>query len=369
MRLNKILFILHLPPPVHGSSIMGLYIKESEIINTNYDCNYIDLGTSKTIDEIGKKSIGKIFRYFAIIGAVFKALIIHRPAICYFAITVKGVGFYKDTLIVLLVKLFRIKLVYHLHNKGVSKRENKLLDNLLYRFVFKNSEVILLSPRLYPDIQKYVSLNEVHYCPNGVQFINSFTKSEIVKDRVEILFLSNMIKKKGVYILLDACELLKRKNLNFYCTFVGGQGDITDQQFIDKVATKGLANHVKYVGKKLGNEKSDFFTKAHIFAFPTYYDHETFGLVNLEAMQYELPIVSTFEGGIPDVIENGLTGFLVPQEDSNELSEKLALLIQNKELREEMGKKGRIRYEQNFTLKHFENNLVTILNKCLLLKN
>ena len=60
-----------------------------------------------------------------------------------------------------------------------------------------------------------------------------------------------------------------------------------------------------------------------------------------------------------------VNGFLVPQKDSNKLAEKLGMLIQNKDLREEMGKYGRMRYEKNFTLQHFECNLNTILTNCL----
>ena len=56
----KILFILHLPPPVHGSSMVGQYIKDSKIINTSFVAQYINLSTSKTVDEIGKYPILKI---------------------------------------------------------------------------------------------------------------------------------------------------------------------------------------------------------------------------------------------------------------------------------------------------------------------
>lgn len=362
---KRILYILHYPPPVHGSSVMGLQIKESKVINADYDARYINLGTSKSIDEIQKFTFGKIFSYISILIQVLRNLIIHRPDLCYLAITVEGAPFYKDTVVVLLVKIFRVKLVYHLHNKGVSNRQEKFLDNLLYHFVFKNTDVILLSSYLYPDIQKYVPLTAIHYCPNGTQPIDNIIRKKRTNDSNEILFLSNMIESKGVFVLLDACKILKKKNLHFHCTFVGGRGDITEKQFQEKVVTSELTNYVDYVGKKLGNEKDAFFAKADIFAFPTYYEKETFGLVNLEAMQYELPVVSTYEGGIPDVVENGVTGFLVPQKDSAGLAEKLELLIQDKELREELGKNGRIRYEQNFTLQHFEHTFSITLKQII----
>lgn len=367
MKRNRILFILHYPPPVHGSSVMGLQIKESKIINAVYGCSYLNLGTSKTIDEIGKNAIGKIFRYMSILWKVAWNLIARRPDLCYLAITAQGIGFYKDVLVVFLIKLFRVRLVYHFHNKGVSNKQQKPLDNFLYRFVFKNADVILLSQYLYPDIQKYVSINAVHLCPNGIPDIkinDRLTCNRQGKRTVSILFLSNLLESKGVFVLLEACKLLKNRNLDFKCTFVGGVGDVNEQQFQSKLQQLALTDYVDYAGKKYGKEKEVFFSEAHIFAFPTL--NETFGIVNLEAMQYELPVVSTSEGGIPDVVEDSVTGFLVPKKDSNALAEKLEILILNNDLREKMGRNGRLRYELNFTLHHFEHNLNAILKQCLL---
>jgi glycosyltransferase involved in cell wall biosynthesis len=85
-------------------------------------------------------------------------------------------------------------------------------------------------------------------------------------------------------------------------------------------------------------------------------------LVLLEAMQHSLPVVSTFEGAIPDVVEDGVTGFLVLQRDAIALAEKIELLIKNPELRTSMGIAGRKRYENNFTISIFENRLKEILN-------
>ena len=60
---KKILFLLHLPPPVHGSSMVGKFIKDSTIVNNTFDVKFINLSTSKTINEIGKNPFTKIFRY------------------------------------------------------------------------------------------------------------------------------------------------------------------------------------------------------------------------------------------------------------------------------------------------------------------
>lgn len=360
---KKILFILHIPPPVHGSSVIGMQIKNSTKINDEFDCLYVNLGTSVSIDEIGKRGFIKVFRFASIWFTVLRQLIIFRPGLCYFAITAKGSAFYKDASIVFLMKIFGVKLVYHFHNKGVSTRQDKWIDNLLYRFVFKNNDVILLSKYLYPDIQKYVPNERVHYCPNGIPDLEGdklvSLKNE-VKRTVEILFLSNLIESKGVFVLLEACAILLKNQVSFHCTFVGGIGDVNEDQFNEKAQKLHLDKSVVYLGKKYGIEKKSEFEKADIFVFPTYF--ETFGIVNLEAMQFSLPIVSTFEGGIPDVVEDGVTGFLVPQKNATALADKLEILIYNPEIRKQMGIAGREKYEREFTLDTFEATLTYLLN-------
>ncbi|KAF0236785.1 MAG: group 1 glycosyl [Prolixibacteraceae bacterium] len=360
---SKVLFILHWPPPVHGSSVVGLQIKESKIINENFDCCYINLGTSISIDEIGKNSLIKFFRHLTIIWKVLRNLVSNRPALCYFAITAKGNAFYKDALVVLLVKIFRVKLVYHFHNKGVSTRQNRFIDNLLYGFVFKNTDVILLSKYLYTDIQSFIPEKKVHICPNGISKLDKppMTLDKKQNQIVNILFLSNLIESKGVFVLLAACSILLQKGITFKCDFVGGEGDINADQFQTKVRLLRLTNHVRYFGLKYGEEKNRAFCEADIFALPT--SEDCFPLVLLEAMQNGLPIVSTFEGGIKDIVEDNVTGYLVQQKNVQSLAAKLELLIQNSELRINMGKAGRLKYEQEFTLIKFENRLMEILNQ------
>lgn len=363
---KKVLFILHLPPPIHGSSVVGKYIKDSSLINDGIHSEYINLGTSKSLDEIGKNPIQKIGLYVKIVFQTLKQLMVLKPDLVYIALTAKGKAFYKDTFIALLVKLFGRKVVYHLHNRSMAERQDKWLDVVLCKMLFKNTDVILLSKYLYPEIQKYVPENRVHYCPNGIP--DAFAKTPNAKipnsnEVVEILFLSNLMKAKGVFVLLEACKILREKHLPFHCTFIGGESDISSEIFQKKVTELGLSGKVHYAGKKYGLEKERAFSEADIFAFPTL--NETFGLVNLEAMQFSLPVVSTLEGGIPDVIEDGKTGFLVEKGNAEAFAEKLEILIVDPVLLLKMGQEGRKRYKENFTLEAFENCFTTILNEII----
>lgn len=360
----KILFILHLAPPVHGAAVVGGFIKDSTSINQNFDCTYINLATASSLADIGKTRFKKIFFIVSLWYKVFLGLNSKKFQLCYLTINAKGPAWYKEMGIVTLVKLFQVPIIYHYHNKGVAANATTFFKKKLYRFQFKHTKTILLSPLLYPDIQPFVKESEVYYCPNGIPTTTLIQKEETDCDaakRITILLLSNLIESKGIFILLAACVVLKKKQIPFRCVFIGGEGDITASKFDEKVALLNLQGEVEYHGQKYSIDKEAAFARADIFVFPTYYHNETFGLVNLEAMQYALPVVSTFEGAIPEIIIDGVNGFLVPQKSVQDLADKLEVLIFNPVLRKKMGQVGKIFYEEKYTLAIFENRMRDIL--------
>jgi glycosyltransferase involved in cell wall biosynthesis len=357
----KLLFILPLPPPVHGSSVVSKAIKDSELINGAFDCRFINSSYSRDMGEIGGLSFKKLWISISIFLETLKALIIFRPGLCYMAPTAKGIGFYKDLPLIALFKLFGRKIVFHLHNKGVALYQDRWLDDKLYRFAFYNTKLILLSERLYDDVKKYVPRENVFICPNGIPYLD--TQHDAYNNPVpRLLFLSNLLVSKGVYILLDALKILKDKGYSFICDFVGAEtAEIDAVRFEKEVFKRCLNEVVVYKGKQYGEEKNNSLSKSDIFVFPTH--NETFGLVLLEAMQYKLPVISTNEGAIPDIVRNGETGFIVEKENTSSLSEAIAKLLDDCGLCKTMGEKGFQHYINNFTLERFEKNCNDIFLK------
>lgn len=362
MKKYKILFILHYPPPVHGAAVVGQYIKESKFINNEFQSKYFNLSTSVSIEDIGKQGLKKWFRYFGLVIRFIITGLFWRPNLVYITLTSHGLGLWKDSIIVVLCRLLRLKHVFHFHNKGVSNyvKKNKRA-NKLYRFVFKKANVILLSPLLYPDISNYISVNKVMYCANGIpKYPNTIIQNNIDNNSIiKLLFLSNLIESKGLWDLLDACKILLDKNINFTCDIIGGEGDISMVALENRINLLSLHDKVKYLGKKYGEEKFNAFSNSKIFIHPTHDD--CFPLVLLEAMQYGLPVISTYEGAIPKIVENNKTGFLVEKKNPEELAYKIEFLINNQDLRIKMGVTGKEKFNNQFTLEIFENNLTTIL--------
>ena len=360
---QNILFIVPLPPPVHGSSMMCEYIHDSQYIKDNFNCDFVNLSTSRKVNEIGKKSFLKICRF---ISSYFKAtwkLITHRYNACYLAITCHGMGFLKDAPFVLLCKLFSCNVIIHQHNKGMAKDVNHFPYKWLLPIVYKHTKVILLSWKLYPDIKQIVQKEQIYICPNGIPD-SDFKPSSSSNTVPHLLFLSNLIESKGVFDLLDACKILKGKGYKFICNFVGGESkDIDAKRFNSEIRHRNLNNEVFYLGKKFGIEKDKVLSGSDIFVFPTCDD--CFPLVLLEAMQHSLPIVTTNIGGIEDIVTNNLNGLICKVHDPKDLSNKIAILLNDSQLLEKMGMEGHNIYNKNFTLSQFETNITNTIKKII----
>lgn len=362
---SSILFIMHMPPPVHGAAMMGKYIHDSRIVNETFDCHYINLATAKDLTDIGKIRLQKFTQFYQLLSKIRKEVKRIRPELVYVTPNAKGGAFYKDFIVIQMLKSMGCKVVVHYHNKGVSLRQDKTIDNLLYRTFFKKLKVILLAEALYADVQKYVPRKDVFICPNGIPEALTAEPSAIRHNAIpKLLFLSNLLIDKGVFTLLDACKILKEKGYQFTCDFVGGEtADINAERFNQEVAIRGVNECVCYKGKKYGAEKEEMLKSVDLFILPTY--NECFPLVLLEAMQQGLPCISTNEGGIADIIIPNETGYIVPKKSAQDLADKIEILLKDTSLRLEMGNKGLERYKQLFTLEAFEQRIASILKACI----
>jgi len=102
---------------------------------------------------------------------------------------------------------------------------------------------------------------------------------------------------------------------------------------------------------------------ADIFVFPTYF--ELFPGVILEAMQFGKAIVTTFEGSIPEIIDNGKNGLLVPQKNPIALAEAIEILFHDPEKRKEMGKEAQRKFFSEFTLEKFEQHMIGVFEEII----
>jgi len=171
----------------------------------------------------------------------------------------------------------------------------------------------------------------IHIVPSGVDCRRFFPKKRPLNGQVTILMAGRVDDYlKGYQVLLDACRILKNNNVNFNLLVTGS--NTFGEGF---VRTLGWVNT---------DELPSLYHSADICVVPSIWP-EPFGISALEAMASGVPLVATNVGGLGEIFDDGVEGFIVPPNDSVKLAEKLMLLISSARIRRNMGEAGRCRAE------------------------
>lgn len=355
---------MHMPPPVHGAAVVGQQIHDSQLIRDNFECAYINASTSTALDNVGHFSLKKISRTLSFYGQVLKTVRNKQPDLVYFTPSTSGFAFYRDCITIRMLRRHKQNIILHLHNKPKESFLHKWYNQWLWRKFFNGTSAIFLGKALADQFSRFTFYcKQVYICPNGMPDKISYTpvRQERSTEPFTFLFLSNMIETKGVYILLEACALLKSKGYSFCCNFVGQWFDVTKDAFEAKCEQLQVTDCVHALGAMYGTDKDACLQKADALVFPTFYNAECFPLVIIEAMQYALPVITTSEGAIADIVEDGQSGWIVDKKNPDALAEKMEWMIKHPKDSLHMGMNGRKRFEKNFTSEHFERKLHNIL--------
>jgi colanic acid/amylovoran biosynthesis glycosyltransferase len=174
------------------------------------------------------------------------------------------------------------------------------------------------------------------------------------------------VEKKGIEYAIRAVAKLTDVNQNIEYNIIG-DGPLKEQ-FQKLIAELNVGHIVKLLGWKQQQEIVEILDNCHIFIAPsvTAADGNQDAPVNTlkEAMAMGLPVISTRHGGIPELVEDGISGFLVPERDAEAIAEKLSYLIAHPQW-EQMGHAGRNRVENKYDMNKLNDELVAIYQQLL----
>lgn len=165
---------------------------------------------------------------------------------------------------------------------------------------------------------------------------------------------------KGVDKLIAATALLRKTIDNLHLVVVGGGDDLG--RHVKLAADLCIADYVHFFDRLSRPEIAACYSRSDVFAMPS--TGEGFGLVFLEAMAFGKPLVGAAEGGISDLIENGTNGFLIPAGDFDQLCEALKVLLTDRQLRIEQGKRGTELVSTKYRFTSFAAELESVLRDC-----
>jgi len=197
--------------------------------------------------------------------------------------------------------------------------------------------------------------DKVHVVYGGVDTLR-FTRPHTGDQRhgavIKIVCVARFEPVKGLDCLIDACQLLRKRGINFECQLLG-EG-LLRPAMEAKITRYQLDKEVILIGACSQEEVLLALTHADIAVLATVQTQqgECEGIPNVlkEAMAVGLPVVASDIGGIPELVENGKSGILVPPGDPVALSDALAILADSEQLRKQMGCNGRDKVVKDFNL-------------------
>jgi colanic acid/amylovoran biosynthesis glycosyltransferase len=186
-------------------------------------------------------------------------------------------------------------------------------------------------------------------------------------ENIRILLVGRFTETKGIPYALSAVAKVKKKYKNIVFTIIGD--GILKPQIKNLVKKLNLMNEVRLLGFVPHNQVIKEMLNSHIFILPSLTDRkgEKEGTANVfaEAQATGMPTIGTYHAGIPEVVLDGKTGFLVKEKDADELAKKLEYLIEHQDLWEIFGKNGRKHVEREFNIKIQTKKLEKIYDEIL----
>jgi glycosyltransferase involved in cell wall biosynthesis len=205
--------------------------------------------------------------------------------------------------------------------------------------------------------------DRVHRVYNGLD-LAEFSRSDFSSAPPSVVAVGRLIAKKGFADLISACGLLAERGKTFRCEIIG-QGPL-EKQLREQIQKFGLQNHVALPGARPQHEIRKRLAAASVFVLPSVIDSEG-GMDNLpsvimEAMATGLPVISTAIGGIPEMVIESETGYLVQPGDTAALAGAIEKVIDDRSLAQRLGEAGYERAERLFSIENNVRELCALLN-------
>jgi colanic acid/amylovoran biosynthesis glycosyltransferase len=204
--------------------------------------------------------------------------------------------------------------------------------------------------------------DRIHRIYNGLN-LAEFERATFSGDPPSIVAIGRLIVKKGFADLIRACALLVGRGRSFQCD-IFGEGPL-EEQLRGQIAELGLPEFVQLPGPKPQHELRERLARASVFVLPSVPEPEG-GMDNLptvimEAMATGLPVVSTRIGGIPEMVIDNQTGFLVQPEDAVALAGAIEKVTNDRSLGQKFGQAGYERARKLFSIEKNARELCALL--------
>lgn len=313
---------------------------------------------------IDSNVILKSFFFIKSLMLFFVRLLVDRKVRIVHVCSASGGSFYRKAIVALLSKFFKRPVVFHIHGAGFDMfYEN---SHGIRRFCIRKildicDTIVVLSKSWHSAVSRMTKNTNIIIISNPID-VSDFKSLRSGRDfsKPNVFTAGRLEKRKGTYDILDIVPAVVGKipDARFY---FAGDGDVEKVRKI--CSQRGLENNVFILGWLDKLKLIEAFRSCAVFLLPSY--QEGFPVSILEAMASGMPVVSTRVGGIPEMIEEGVNGFLVEPGQRQELAQALIDLLKDERLRERMGRANIEKVDSLFRIERVLNRFYLEYEKLL----
>jgi L-malate glycosyltransferase len=238
------------------------------------------------------------------------------------------------------------------------------MNESIVKYTLNKADVICSTSHIMAkETNKYTGKN-IYVTPFGVK-MDIFKPSQVIKDQgtLTIGTVKALSDKYGIADLIKAFAIIFKRHQQAKLLIVG---DGPQRKEYEELAVRlGIGSATTFTGRVPNDQVPDYINKMDIFAVPSTEDSESFGVAAVEAMACGVPPVVSNVGGLPEVVLEGKTGFVVPKENPEKLAEAMLKLVDEPELRKQMGVNGVEHVKEHYNWLDNANGMMELYHQTL----
>jgi glycosyltransferase involved in cell wall biosynthesis len=300
-----------------------------------------------------------------------RAVVVFRPEICHIA-TAFGLSFLKHSVCIVIARLFGTKVLLHPHCSFsyLYEQRSRTWQWFVRRVVGLCQGIAAVSVE-WRGMGEVVPGCQIYDLPNAINLSayvgvgQAKIESKSDKPLLHVLYLGHIGREKGSFDLVGAAKKVLEQDPRVVFQLVGQEqvnGDI--EQLHAEIGAAGLDRLIHILPAVTGEEKIGLFRSADIFVYPSH--HEGMPMAVIEAMACGLPIIATQVGGLPDLVDPGVNGLLVPAGEPDQLAIAIEQLVNHPQMRDSMEKESLRLAQEDFDIERLVVRLMAIYQALLL---